>query len=59
MNSRSCDSKKAENAENAVEETTDAAETELDAATTPTEGDTAVLQDQPVKDGLVDSTATK
>ena len=55
----SCDSKKAENAESAVEETVDAAESKVEDATTATEGDTATLRDEPVKDGLVDTTATK
>ncbi|MGV3639833.1 MAG: hypothetical protein ACO1NZ_04885 [Adhaeribacter sp.] len=55
----SCDSKPAENAENAAEETMNEAGAELDSATTPTEGDTAVVRDQPVEDGLVDSTSTK
>lgn len=55
----SCNSKPAENAESATEGAIDAAGAELDSATTPTEGDTAVLQDQPVQDGVVDSTATK
>lgn len=55
----SCDSKPAENAENAAEETVEAAGDEIDAATTPTEGDTAVVRDQPVQDGIVDSTGTK
>lgn len=55
----SCDSKKAENAENATEGAVDAVGSEIDEATTPTEGDTAVVQDQPVQDGVVDSTATK
>lgn len=54
----SCDSKPAENAENATEETIDAAGAEIDAATTPSEGDTAVVRDQPVQDGLADSTGT-
>lgn len=34
-------------------------ETTTEATDTATEGDTAVVQDQPVQDGLVDSTATK
>ncbi|QNF33561.1 hypothetical protein HUW51_12830 [Adhaeribacter swui] len=55
----SCNSKPAETTENAVEGAADAAGAELDSATTPTEGDTAVVQDQPVQDGVVDSTATK
>ncbi len=55
----SCDSKKAENAEGAVEGAVDAAGAEVDSMATPTEGDTAVVQDQPVQDGVVDSTATK
>ena len=55
----SCDSKPAENAGNAAEETVDAAGAELDSATTPSEGDTAVVRDQPVQDGVVDSTGTK
>ena len=55
----SCESKTAENAENATEETIDAAGAELDSATTPSAGDTAVVQDKPVQDGLVDSTGTK
>ncbi|RDC61663.1 hypothetical protein [Adhaeribacter pallidiroseus] len=55
----SCNSKPAENAESATEGAVDAAGAELDSATTPTEGDTAVVQDQPVQDGVVDSTATK
>jgi hypothetical protein len=55
----SCDSKPAENAENATEEAMDDASAELDSATTPTEGDTAVVLDEPVKDGLVDSAGTK
>lgn len=53
-----CDSKTAENTENTTEGAIDAAGAELDSATTPTEGDTAVVQDQPVQDGVVDSTAT-
>ncbi len=55
----SCDSKKAENAESAVEGTVDAAGAEVDSLTTPTEGDTAVVLDEPVKDGIADSTGTK
>ncbi|PSR54925.1 hypothetical protein AHMF7605_16155 [Adhaeribacter arboris] len=55
----SCDSKKAENAETTTESAVDAAGAELDSATTPSEGDTAVVQDQPVQDGVVDSTGTK
>jgi hypothetical protein len=55
----SCDSKPAENAENATEETMDDAAAELDSATTPSEGDTAVVRDEPVQDGLVDSAGTK
>lgn len=55
----SCDSKPAENVENATEETMDDAAAELDSATTPSEGDTAVVRDQPVEDGVVDSTSTK
>jgi hypothetical protein len=55
----SCDSKPAENAESAAGETMDAAGAELDSATTPSEGDTAVVRDQPVQDGVVDSTGTK
>ena len=55
----SCDSKTAENAENATEETVDAAGAELDSATTPSAGDTAVVQDTPVQDGVVDSTGTR
>jgi hypothetical protein len=54
-----CDSKPAENVENATEETLDAAGAELDTATTPEQGDTAVVQDQPTEDGLVDSIETK
>jgi hypothetical protein len=53
-----CDSKPAENAENATEETMDAAGAELDSATTPTEGDTAVVRDQPTE-GVVDSMEQK
>lgn len=52
----SCNSKPAENAESATE---GAAGSALDSAATPTEGDTAVVQDQPVQDGVVDSTGTK
>ena len=51
----SCESKPAENAENTTEETGDAA----GGATGDAAGDTAVVQDQPVEDGLVDSTGTK
>jgi hypothetical protein len=54
-----CDSKPAENVENATEETMDAAGAEMDSATTPAEGDTAVVRDQPTNDGLVDSIETK
>ena len=54
-----CDSKPAENAESATEETMDAAGEELDSATTPEEGDTAVVRDQPTEDGLVDSLETQ
>ena len=54
-----CDSKPAENAESATEETMDAAGAELDSATTPEEGDTAVVRDQPTDDGLVDSLETQ
>lgn len=54
-----CDSKPAENVENATEETLDAAGAELDSATTPEAGDTAVVRDQPTNDGLVDSIETK
>jgi hypothetical protein len=50
----SCDSKPAEQAGDAAEETMDAAGAELDSATTPSEGDTAVVQDQPTE-GVVDS----
>lgn len=55
----SCDSKKAENAESTVEGSVDAAGAELDSAATPSEGDTAVVLDEPVKDGVADSTGTK
>ncbi|MDQ4139567.1 MAG: hypothetical protein M3142_03495 [Bacteroidota bacterium] len=55
----SCDSKKAENAETTIQTSVDAADAELDSATTQTEGDTAVVQDQPVQDGVADTTATK
>lgn len=62
----SCGSKTAENAENTAESAVDAAENavdaagaKLDSATNSTEGDTAVLQEQPVQDGVVDSTVTK
>jgi len=55
----SCESKTAENVEDATEETIDAAGDELDEATTPSAGDTAIVQDQPVQDGVVDSTGTK
>jgi len=51
----SCDSKPAENAEDATENTIDAAQAELDSMGTATEGDTAVVRDQPVQDGVVDS----
>jgi ABC-type oligopeptide transport system substrate-binding subunit len=54
-----CDSKPAKNVENATEETMDAAGAEMDSATTPAEGDTAVVRDQPTNDGLVDSIETK
>jgi hypothetical protein len=54
-----CDSKPAENAESATEETMDAAGAELDSAMAPEEGDTAVVRDQPTKDGLIDSIETK
>jgi len=55
----SCESKTAENAEEATEETIDATGDAIDDATTPSTGDTAVVQDQPVQDGIVDSTGTK
>lgn len=55
----SCDSKKAENAENAVEGAASDVAAEADSMATPSEGDTAIVQDQPVQDGVVDSTATK
>jgi hypothetical protein len=62
----SCNSKPAENAESAAGGAVDAAGTavdaagaELDSATTPTEGYTALVKDQPVQDGVIDSTATK
>jgi hypothetical protein len=47
----SCDSKPAENTENAVEEAVGNDESTA-------EGDTAVVQDQPVQDGVVDSIGT-
>lgn len=50
----SCDSKPAENAEDATETTVDAAESELDSVGMATEGDTAVVRDQPVQDGVAD-----
>ena len=53
-----CNTKTGENVENTAESAVDAAGAELDSATTPTTGDTAVVQDQPVQDGLVDSTGT-
>jgi hypothetical protein len=37
----------------------DAAGAELDSATTPEQGDTAVVRDQPTEDGLVDSLETQ
>jgi hypothetical protein len=55
----SCDSKPAENAGNAAEETMDAAGAELDSATTPSEGDTAVVRDQPTEGVVDDTTKTK
>ena len=50
----SCDTKTAENAEETTESTVDAAEAELDSVGMATEGDTAVVKDQPVQDGVVD-----
>jgi hypothetical protein len=50
----SCDSKPAENAEEATENTVDAAQAELDSVGMATEGDTAVVRDQPVQDGVTD-----
>ena len=50
-----CDSKPAENAEDATESTVDAAEAEMDSVGMATEGDTATVRDQPVQDGVVDS----
>ena len=50
----SCDSKPVENAEEATESTVDAAEAELDSVGMATEGDTAVVKDQPVEDGVAD-----
>ena len=55
----SCDSKPVESVENATEETVDAAGAELDSAMTPAAGDTAVVLDEPTKDGLADSMDTK
>ena len=55
----SCDSKPAENAEEATESTVDAAEAELDSVGMATEGDTATVQDQPVQDGVVDTMKAK
>ena len=55
----SCESKTAENVEDATEETVDAAGDAIDDATTTSPGDTAVVQDQPVQDGVIDSTGTK
>lgn len=52
----SCDSKTAENAEDTTESTVDAAEAELDSVGMATEGDTAVVRDQSVKDGVMDKT---
>lgn len=50
----SCDSKPAEKAGDAAEETMDAAGAEIDSATSPSKDDTAVVRDQPTE-GLVDS----
>jgi len=50
----SCESKTAENAEEATESTVDAAEAEIDSVGMATEGDTGVVRDEPVKDGVVD-----
>jgi len=50
----SCDTKTAENAEETTESTVDAAEAERDSVGMATEGDTAVVKDQPVQDGVVD-----
>lgn len=47
-----CDSKPVEDAGNATEETMDAAGAEMNS---PAAGDTAMVQDKPVEDGLVDS----
>jgi hypothetical protein len=54
----SCESKPAEKAGDAAEETMDAAGAEIDSATTPSEGDTAVVRDQPTE-GVVDSMEKK
>lgn len=55
----SCNSKSAESTEEATESTIDAAEAEMDSVGTATEGDTATVKDQPVKDGVVDSMKAK
>jgi hypothetical protein len=55
----SCNTKTAEKAEDATESTVDAADAELDSVGMATEGDTATVKDQPVKDGVVDSMKAK